>query len=354
MEKKSKTLLYWACQFIGWGIYTGLLLFNAIHYNTDRSVLPKVIIAQFTIGICTMFVSHGIRYILKKKNWLELPVAAITLRILGLAASGALLSLAAIHLLMLVLLDWFNTVHPLDWSSIPIYSANLFFMLTFWSVIYVSFKSIESARKNKIEKLETESALKEAELIALKAQINPHFLFNSLNNIRALILEDQMKARDMVTNLSDILRYSIEFSKRERVTIAEEIEILKNYLDLESIQYEGRLSYQIDADEDTLNCIIPPMIIQTLAENAVKHGISQLKEGGKITIKISKSADLRIEVANTGQISDKQNGTGIGIKNATSRIQWLLSAAPSFTLAQQADTVVATLQFPAKYESDNS
>ncbi|MCV9388881.1 sensor histidine kinase [Reichenbachiella ulvae] len=354
MKDSSKTLLYWFCQLLGWGIYIAILILS-VKFNKPDAMSPQMIVAQFIIGTSTLFASHGIRWTIKKKQWLDLGIGALILRLLMASILGSILSNLNVHILLYLIFDWFDNFHAFEWSNVPIYVFNLSFMLFMWSILYVGFKSIESARKNKIEKLTTQTALKDAELIALKAQINPHFLFNSLNNIRALILQDQMKARDMVTNLSDILRYSIEFSKREKVTIAEEIDILKNYLDLESIQYDGRLNYQVKADENTLNCIIPPMVIQTLAENAVKHGISQLKEGGEITIEVTKSdEDLEIRIANTGQIKPSSNGTGIGIKNATSRIQWLFNAAPSFTLAQKEEQVVATLILPAKYESDIS
>ncbi|SHK29702.1 Histidine kinase [Reichenbachiella agariperforans] len=349
MQNITKATLYWSCQLIGWGIYVGLLIYNAITHTTEDDKLPKVIALQVIIGLCVLLTSHAIRIVILRKGWIELGTGALALRILGLTIAGSVLAIAAIHLMMVGLLDWHNTVHPIEWSSIPLYTANLFFMLMFWSVIYVGYKYAESARKNKIEKLETQSSLKEAELIALKAQINPHFLFNSLNNIRALILDQPMIARDMVTNLSDLLRYSIAFSQRAQVTIAEEVDIVKNYLDLESIQYDGRLDYNVDADENTLSCIIPPMIIQTMAENAVKHGISQIKDGGQIRISIQQQDDqLVIAASNTGSLEHSKTGTGIGVKNAQERIRLLFDVSPSFDLTEKDNLVTATLQFPAR------
>ncbi|PIB34101.1 hypothetical protein BFP72_01000 [Reichenbachiella sp. 5M10] len=349
MQHTTKAALYWSCQLIGWGIYVGLLVYNAIAYTTEEDKLPPIIALQFIIGLCVLLASHAIRKIILHRGWIERGTGALALRVLGLAAGCAVVSITVIHLMMVGLLDWHNTVHPIEWSSIPLYTANLFFMLMFWSVIYVGYKYAESARKNKIEKLETQSSLKEAELIALKAQINPHFLFNSLNNIRALILDQPMIARDMVTNLSDLLRYSIAFSQRAQVTIAEEVDIVKNYLDLESIQYDGRLDYHIDVEEGALACIIPPMVIQTMAENAVKHGISQIKDAGKIQLSVwQQDEQLVITVSNTGHLENSQKGTGIGIKNAQERLRLLFDVSPSFTLTEKNNIVTATLQFPAR------
>ena len=121
------------------------------------------------------------------------------------------------------------------------------------------------------------TSVKEAQLLALKSQVNPHFIFNSLNNIRSLVVENPEKAREMITHLSALLRYSIQFNNEERVTLEEEIVIVNNYLNLESIQLEDRLTYKIDVDEGVNNLLIPPMSIQMLTENAIKHGICPKK-----------------------------------------------------------------------------
>ena len=150
----------------------------------------------------------------------------------------------------------------------------------------------------------------------------------------------------MVSHLSDLLRYSIQFNDREKVTLSEELEIVNNYLELETIHYENRLQYRVQADVALDGYKIPPMIIQLMVENAIKHGISQLKDGGEVVVEISQESDrLKISVANTGQLR-KSEKEGIGIRNATERIKILFDQEPDFQLFQEGNLVKSVLILP--------
>ncbi|MEL7121092.1 MAG: histidine kinase, partial [Bacteroidota bacterium] len=316
-------------------------------YTGDNPYITKLVLLQLVIGGSCLFVSHQARNYIKGKGWIHLSPDKLIGRALLLNLVSAILAQIIIHTIMYTALEWYE-ISPLDWKSIPFYTFNVFFLFVLWSLIYFAFHYFELSRQSKMEKLQAQSSQREAELIALKAQINPHFLFNSLNNIRALILENPMKARDMVTNLSDLLRYSIQFSNQEMVSVQSEMEIVENYLELESVQYENRLSYQLEIDERTSEKKIPPMVIQLLVENAVKHGISQLPDGGTISVKTSlMDDDLIINVQNTGSLVNNKAG-GIGINNAIDRIRMLFAVDPFFDLMEQEGTVLATLKLPAK------
>lgn len=155
-----------------------------------------------------------------------------------------------------------------------------------------------------------------------------------------------MKARDMVSHLSELLRYSIQFNDSEKVTVEEELEIVNKYLELESIHYENRLHYEILKNDELLKCKIPPMLIQLMAENAIKHGISQVKNGGDILISIDKEGkNLVLEVSNTGKLK-KNVGNGIGLRNATERIRILFDSEPDLDLIQQGNMVRSRLKLP--------
>jgi LytS/YehU family sensor histidine kinase len=132
--------------------------------------------------------------------------------------------------------------------------------------------------KSRETRLELESNLKESQLNTLKGQINPHFMFNSLNNIRGLMLEDVTAARNMLTSLSETLRYSLTKSESNSIALEDELDMVKNYIELSKIQLESRLQFESFIDENSLSTQIPPMIIQMLIENAIKHGISNLIE----------------------------------------------------------------------------
>ncbi|WP_109831524.1 sensor histidine kinase [Reichenbachiella versicolor] len=348
MKSLNKKTLYWICQILGWGTYIFILLFFTLQYPIAESAQTRVILLQFIIGIVALFGSHGVRKIIHIQKWMELTIKKLIPRLLVLNAITAVICIIVIHIIMIVALDWQNSVKPIVWKDLPFYTANLFYLLNMWAIIYTGYHSIENARISRLEKLAATTALKDAELIALKAQINPHFLFNSLNNIKALILEDGDKARNMLTNLSDLLRYSIEFNKQSQVTISEEIEIVKNYLELESIQYDERLKYEVNMNQGSEDCMIPPMVIQTLTENAIKHGIAQSKTSGVISIETDLNhQNLTLRVKNSGRLSpDNENSTGTGIKNALERIKILSSKSPIFTLSEENNLVTATIKIP--------
>jgi LytS/YehU family sensor histidine kinase len=220
--------------------------------------------------------------------------------------------------------------------------------MSLWTAIYLAVMYSRKNRKDEIERLELASALQEAELAILKNQVNPHFLFNALNNIRSLILSDPNRARDMVTHISELLRYSIQFNAVEKVSLDQELEIVKDYLQLESIQFNDRLQYNFDVTPEARQVKIPPMAIQLLVENAIKHGISQLSAGGNIKIEAKLENDyLKIEVTNDGQLKKVSKREGIGLKNLIERLQILFGQFAELKLENSTlETVTATLKIP--------
>ena len=168
----------------------------------------------------------------------------------------------------------------------------------------------------------------QSELSALKAQLNPHFLYNVFNTINAAIPKTAKHARDMVHKLSDLFRYQLKASREELVTVKEELTFVKQYLDLEKERFGSRLSFEMKLEEALLEEKIPPLLIQPIVENAVKHGISPLIEGGKICLDIHKtsSTDLNIVISDTGNGIDHQGKSellkrGIGLSNTDERLQ---------------------------------
>ena len=343
----SKAIAYWICQLLGWGGYTFLLVVSTAGYYGESQV-SKVVSLQCIIGGTGLLTSHVLRHVVRKGRWLDLVFKKLVPRLVAACALGAVVSMTIIHSLMIGVLDWQNTVEPIVWTNVPIYTVNMFFMLAVWSLLYVGYTSLENARRAKMESLRAQAAQKEAELMVLKAQVNPHFLFNALNNIRALILDDPRKARTMVTHLSDMLRYSVDFNQQDRVTLEEEFEVVDSYLQLTSVQYD-RLSYCLEIDETCKRYRIPPMVIQTLVENAIKHGISQLPGPGHLALVACQSEEtVIITVANTGRLRGSETGTGSGIKNAMERMSILFEKLPKFSLTQHGDQVVARLTLPIK------
>lgn len=320
----NKPKLYWICQLVGWVIYLVFsLVLGALFITTDADMeMPaaQLFIDYLFRAISGFLVTHFYRMYVKSKNWIGLGIVKLSIRVLISA--------------LLVSLIWTLIAFPISLALLPIPHeltiwistwASLAITVLAWSLIYFIFQLFLNFKQTEIEKWKLEAAVKNAELLALKSQINPHFIFNSLNNIRSLVIENPERSRDMITHLSGLLRYSIQFNNLEKVSLEDELEIVQNYLNLESIQFEDRLQYKLEIKPETLSLQIPPMVIQLLVENAIKHGIANLPEGGLIHIKSAVTdSTLVVEVINTGQLETATEGsTGIGLKNASERLKLL-------------------------------
>jgi len=179
-------------------------------------------------------------------------------------------------------------------------------------------------------------------------------MFNAMNSIRALIEEDPESAKMAITKLSNILRYSLQMERMERVPLEDEVETVKNYLDLERIRFEDRLKYKLDIDRSTQKIEIPPMMIQTLIENGIKHGVAKRTEGGEIELKskmitTSSGPKLKIEIRNSGHFSEEQlkNSNGFGVSNTKHRLNLLFGDDAYFTIKNEnGNTVLAEIEIP--------
>lgn len=194
-------------------------------------------------------------------------------------------------------------------------------LISIWMLIYILYHYVEKNRNDQLDRLKLESTVKELELKTIKSHINPHFIFNSLNSIRALVDENPKRARRAITELSNILRSSMQTEKSETVSLERELEIVKDYLALEQMRFEERLKIEFDIDEDCLQQQVPPMMLQTLVENAIKHGISRQIRGGVVRVVAAfKDNDLELFVQNTGQLSLLPPVDGFGIKSTRDRL----------------------------------
>jgi two-component system LytT family sensor kinase len=202
-----------------------------------------------------------------------------------------------------------------------------------WNMIYFIYHYIEKSRRQQLDTLKLQALVKELELKTIKSHINPHFIFNALNSIRALIDENPSRARDAITELSNILRSSMQAEKSETVTLERELNIVNDYLALENMRFEERLKIEMKIDKDTLEQQVPPMMLQTLVENAIKHGISKQVSGGVVRVITTLKGDhLEMVVQNTGQLSSPVNGEGFGIKSTEDRLNMMYQDKASFQI----------------------
>ena len=222
-------------------------------------------------------------------------------------------------------------------------SFNSLWLILIWNMIYYSYHYVESNRRQQLDTLRLEATVKSLELKTIKSHINPHFIFNALNSIRALVDENPRRARTAITELSNILRSSLQAEKMETVPLKQELDIVRDYLALEQMRFEERLQIEMDIDEETLNQPVPPMMLQTLVENAIKHGISKQINGGTIRI-ISDFKNNRHEIVvqNSGKINgtDILGNAGFGIKSTQDRLNLMYQGKADFQIQDTADGLV--------------
>ncbi|MFT6323151.1 MAG: LytS/YehU family sensor histidine kinase [Halieaceae bacterium] len=222
-------------------------------------------------------------------------------------------------------------------------------LISFWSIIYFAYQFFERYRTEEIKNLKWEATKNEVELNKLKSQLNPHFIFNSMNSIRALIDEDPTKAKRSVTQLANILRNTLMMGRKKTVLFEEEMAIVNDFIELEKTRYEERLICRSEIEEEAYSCQVPSLMIQTLVENGIKHGISKLPKGGAIDLRASVSNNfLILEIENTGElIINSKPETGFGILNTTQRLNLLYGTLATFEIFNTDKyTVITRVKLP--------
>jgi LytS/YehU family sensor histidine kinase len=256
------------------------------------------------------------------------------------------------------------TIAPIlvfDDFELLVYVSNFSFPFLLWLAIYFTVKAFENFKREEIEKLELKAANSEMELNSFKAQMNPHFMFNSMNSIRALIDDQPANAKEAITTLSSMLRNTLLLGRKSTVSLSEELDVVQKYLSIEQIRFEERLQVEVEVEPGVLELQVPPLMIQTIVENAVKHGISRQKEGGIVSVRCwRENGDLMIEVANSGRLIKQKGEKGFGISNTKKRLELLFGDKATFELNEMRDRdkVVARLTIPIQstkqYENNNS
>ena len=324
-NRKFQVSLYWKCQIVGWSLY-GLLaggiptLFGGLRWS---------VVARTAVGIVLgLVLTDQLRRYMRRSGWLQLPLLQLAPRLI---AASVGIAAAIVLSVSPFLLDIFRSGDRLA-SMATVLTFHMAGLLL-WSAIYLGYHYLQSVRAVEAAKWQLELAMRDTELGALRAQLNPHFLFNSLNSLRALVTEDPGRAREAITGLAALLRHTLRLSQARTTTLDEELEATEHYLQLEALRFENRLRYQIDAGPEALRHSVPPMLIQTLVENAIKHGIARLPEGGSIRIEARKlDGDLCIWVTNSGTLANGASSDGIGIRNAFERLRLTFGDRASLNL----------------------
>ena len=340
----KKTYIYWVCQFFGWSFY---IIINSIFTGLSYQPNYKVYLLYFLSLPLGIAISHAYRFIVIKLGILEFKIPAQLIAIVFFSVVKGII----FFLITLLLFATFGYVKNEDVTPLAIASSILNFTVIFclWNTCYFGFHYFQNYKRTEINSLRYLAASKESELKSLKAQLNPHFIFNCMNSIRALIDENPANAKIAVTQLSNILRNTLLMDKSKEIFLKDEINLVTDYLNLEKIRHEERLSFEFKISDDVVNCQIPPFIIQSQVENAVKHGISKFPGAGKIITEAYKESDfLKIKVSNTGKLNTETPLTGVGFKNSIQRLELLYGEKGKIFISDLNDLVIVDISIPLK------
>jgi hypothetical protein len=238
-----------------------------------------------------------------------------------------------------------NFVFANNLARIPRNALDYGLTLTAWSALYFGIKYWRQWQTERDNALASAALANQAQLEMLRYQINPHFLFNSLNSIRASIDEDAFRAKQMVTQLAEFLRYSLLHNNAQEVALGEEIEAVRNYLAIEKTRFEERLEVEFQVDEAAESLPAPSFLLNPLVENAIKHGLNNSAQPLKIRVSARlRNGVLWLEVANTGSLSQGGDGTKVGLRNIRERIEKIYGGRGSFELVEEGGWVCARIK----------
>jgi sensor histidine kinase YesM len=345
-------LLYWIVQLIAWGFLCGIIGIAAViqgefNFQTGLKLLE--------LYILLILFSNSIRWVFIRRNWLNFKLAPLIPRVMTFS-----LLLSAFLMLITNLTNVaFYDEKWLTFSEFLVNTLLYSLFLIMWSAVYLTYHLLQKSRLQEINNLKLQASQTQNELKTLRDQLNPHFLFNSLNSIRALIEIEPNTAKSAITTLSSLLRNSLLLGKKSFISLQEEMQLVEEYLKLEKIRYEERLSYTLE-NKIKNTIYIPPFLVQSMVENAIKHGISKKVKGGEINVIISFDKDnLIMEVINDGKYNENQN-SGIGIKNTKRRLEIIYGQSAGFEINNKENKVHSYIWInkvkliETNYESNNN
>ena len=343
IEKQASS--FWLAQTTGWLIYLVMIYVTFLTVVTPENFLPLFYLKAFRslVGFC--LTSFALRPIYRRLHG-KLSLHPSVFSVLGLAIifgclwaviEGFYYSLAETNFTMAKYLVLFPRV-ALDYAM----------TLAAWSAVYFGVNYWRAWQAERENSLRAAALANQAQLEMLRYQVNPHFLFNSLNSIRASIEDEDAPARQMVTHLAEFLRHSLQTGAANEVPLSEEISAAQNYLAIEKARFEERLNIAFDIDPAARDFPVPCYLLNPLIENAVKHGLNgspdslQIRVSGRVEDKV-----LHLEVANTGSVRKHSQGFGIGLENVRRRLEKLFPGQSDFRLFEENGWVRARIEIRA-------
>ena len=340
----SKIKLYWISQISGWLSYAVVVgVFNVIIGNSLNTELFFSLLSIFLIGL---LVAHAFSLIIVKLNWMRFTIARLIPRILlGTIVAGVL-----VYFLKSIIIERLIVQNNYVFNLTEAFSSIISWMILYliWSLLYFLFHYVNNYKKAEIKNLKWQAAKNEIELNKLKSQLNPHFIFNSMNSIRALVNENPTLAKEAITQLSNVLRNSLLMGKQKLIPLGDEMKLVNDYLGLEKTRFEERLTIVRKIEKNAEVFLLPPLMIQTLVENGIKHGTSKLPKGGVLEVNaFIHNEQLEVVIYNSG-FYDKtlQPETGFGVANTIQRLKLLYGSKARFQIENEKNRVKTSLVIP--------
>ncbi|PKG81763.1 sensor histidine kinase [Colwellia sp. 75C3] len=343
---ENRNRLFWLAHTVGW------FGFAFVHYlgSLQHDLRDIFVIIIFLNAYAGWLFTVPLRYIYRKA-WNFPPIKIALVVILSSYFTGVLWQIVK------NINHWEIYKHgyePKFWYMYTQNTLGSFYIILSWSGLYFGSKYYQMLQVAKQNVLKANAVAHQAQLKMLRYQLNPHFLFNTLNAISTLILiEENKTANSMVTKLSEFLRYSLDKDPMKKVTLESEIQALQLYLAIEKVRFEDRLHLEFQINDNCQQALVPSMILQPLAENSIKHAIAVQEQGGRITISVNRFADdLLIEVADNGPGADIVNGnlhreSGVGLVNTRERLQALYNEKFSLVVSHnQPSGVKVNIRMP--------
>ncbi len=350
VEDRNK--LFWFVHSAGWFGFALVSYLSSLLHDL-RDIFIVIIFLNAYAG---WLFSIPLRYIYLK-IWNYHPIKVATYVIVTSAVTGLLWQIVQ------NINHWEIYKHGYRPDHYIYYSKNFLFSFSImlsWSLLYFGSKYYQMLQRERQNVLQANTVAHQAQLKMLRYQLNPHFLFNTLNAISTLILiKDNTTANGMVTKLSEFLRYSLDKDPMKKVTLENELQALKLYLDIEKVRFEERLQVEFNVGDECDLALVPSMILQPITENSIKYAIAVQEEGGTITVNVNKFGnDLLLEVADNGPGAEIKNGNlfrenGVGLANSRERLQALFG--DNFSLVVSNNTpngVKVNIRMPYELETD--
>ncbi|MEM9529799.1 MAG: histidine kinase [Pseudomonadota bacterium] len=348
----DRSRLYWVLNLAGWGGYVSTAYLGALAHEKPDSFLAVISLTAALGFLCTIPLRWAYH-----RLWNSPPLKLA----LGALAVCYVLSCGWVLVENLMYWEWVKRGwRPDYWMDYLSGVMGSFYILLCWSGLYFGIKYYQQLQQQTEQTLKASSAAHQAQLKMLRYQLNPHFLFNTLNAISTLILDRRNDvANEAVTRLSSFLRYSLDNDPMKRVTLRQELEALDLYLKIEKVRFGERLNVQREIEAAAEAALVPSLILQPLIENAIKYAVSPREEGG--TIRMSgklHQGNLLFTIADDGPglngNSEPSTSRGVGLKNTRERLKQLYGGNQAFTLAPNSPTgLVITINIPLETDPDN-